>query len=467
MARRSRRDFLRTGGIGALSLGLVAGCAAPPAPPAPTPTAPAQPAAAAKPATKPAAKPAAAARPTMAAAVAAQPTTVPTTVPAPAPAQPPAPKTAVAADRRVLVMIQLGGGDDGLNMLAPYGDGTYYDLRPRLAIQQSDVLPLNNQFGLHPSLKAFKRLYDDGKLALIQGVGYPKPNRSHFASMDIWQTARLDGSGNQGWLGAFMSEVYKVGESPFQCVSMGNAIPKALLTPNAPAASIQDTGNFQFLADRRLPTGKDPLLKTFGQVYAKPGKKLPTLDLVSQGWDMTARGVETLAKATEKYQPSTAYPQNPFGKQLQQVAQMIVSDLGTRVFYVSMGGFDTHSNEKPIHANLLTVVSDGLAAFQKDLEGQGKADGVLILGFSEFGRRARENGSGGTDHGAAGPMFALGNPVKSGLYGNAPSLTDLDQGDLRYTVDFRSVYATVLENWFGMPSQQILGGSFDRLGFLG
>jgi uncharacterized protein (DUF1501 family) len=373
----------------------------------------------------------------------------------------------VPPEQRILVMVQLSGGDDGLNLLVPYGDGTYYDLRPKLAIEQSAVLPLNNQFGLHPNLKSFKQLYDGGKLALIQGVGYPNPNRSHFRSMDIWHTARPDANGDQGWLGAFMSEIYKVGESPFQCVNMGTAIPKALLTPHAPAASIQDTNTFQFLADKVLPTGKDPLLKTFGQVYAKPGKKLPTMNLVSQGWDMTARGVDALGTSTEKYQPSTPYPQTPFAKSLQQVAGMIVSELGTRVFYVSMGGFDTHSNEKTAHATLMTQVADGLAAFQKDLEQLGKADAVTIVGFSEFGRRARENGSGGTDHGAAGPMFAIGNSVRAGLYGDTPSLTDLDQGDLKHTVDFRSVYATILENWFAMPSQQILDGTFERLNFLG
>jgi uncharacterized protein (DUF1501 family) len=458
MARRSRRAFLRVGGAGALTVGLAA-CTTAPSPPTPTPTAPAQPAAQTKPAQKPAAPPTQALP---------QPATAPTQPPAPTPAQavqPPRP--AVAPDQRILVVIQLGGGDDGLNLLAPYGNGTYYDLRPKVAIQQSDVLPLDNQFGLHPSVKAFKRLNDDGKLALIQGVGYPSPSRSHFKSMDIWQTARTDGNADQGWLGAFMAEVYKVGESPFQCVNLGTSIPKALLTPHAPAAAIQDANTFQFLTDRKLPTGKDPLLKTFGQMYAKPGKKLPTMELVAQGWETTTRGVEALGASAEKYRSSAPYPQHPFSKALQNVAQMIAADLGTRVFYVSLGGFDTHANQKPAHANLLTNLSEGLAAFQRDLEQMGKADGVLILGFSEFGRRVRENGSGGTDHGAAGPMFAIGNGVRAGLYGAAPSLTDLDNGDLRHTVDFRWVYATVLENWFTMPSQAILGGTYERLGFLG
>lgn len=442
MERRSRRNFLKVSGAGALTVGLAAGCAAPP--------------------TTPAATAAQAAAPT------AQPTTAPVQAPPPAPTQAPKPPRAVVPpEQRTLVMVQLGGGDDGLNLLAPYSNGLYYDLRPKVAIAQSDVLQLDSQFGLHPSVKAFKRLYDDGKLAMIQGVGYPSPSRSHFRSMDIWHTARTDANADQGWLGAFMAEVYKVGDSPFQCVNIGNNIPKAMLSPHAPAAAVQDANTFQFLADRKLPTGKDPLLKTFGQIYAKPGRKLPTMELVAQGWDATTRGVEALGAASEKYQPSTPYPQNPFSKALQNVAQMIAANLGTRVFYVSLGGFDTHSNQKPAHANLLTTVSEGLAAFQKDLEQMGKADGVLILGFSEFGRRVRENGSGGTDHGAAGPMFAIGNPVTAGLYGEAPSLTNLDDGDLRHTVDFRSVYATVLENWFKVPSQAILGGNYERLGFLG
>ncbi|MGE3270180.1 MAG: DUF1501 domain-containing protein, partial [Chloroflexota bacterium] len=447
----------------ALSIGLAAGCAAPPA----APSATAAPQAAAPPAPsvpKPAAKPKPAGKP------AQKPTAAPTSTPIQAAAQPAstqATKPAAAPQQRTLVMIQLGGGDDGLNFLAPYGNGAYYDARPKVAIAQSDVLPLNDQFGLHPGVKAFKRLYDDGKFAMIQGVGYPNPSRSHFRSMDIWHTARTDASGDQGWLGAFMAEVYKVGESPFQCVSLGNSIPKALLTPHAPAAAVQDTKTFQFLTDRRLHTARDPLLKTFGQMYAKPGRKLPTMELVSQGWDTTARGVEALGASAERYQAATPYPMHPFAKALQNVAQMIAADLGTRVFYVSMGGFDTHSNQKPAHANLLTTVSESLAAFHKDLQQMGKADSVLTLGFSEFGRRVRENGSGGTDHGAAGPMFVLGNPVKAGLYGQPPSLTELDDGDLRYTVDFRSVYATVLENWFQVPSQAILGGNFERLGFLG
>jgi uncharacterized protein (DUF1501 family) len=243
-------------------------------------------------------------------------------------------------------------------------------------------------------------------------------------------------------------------------------VPQALLTEHAPVAAIQDTSTFQFLVDRRLPTMKDPLLKTFDQVYTKPARKTPALELVASTWDTTAHGVEVLAGMSEKYQPATQYPNNPFGKTLQQVAQMLASDVGTRVFYVQLGGFDTHANEKPAHANLMSQLADSLAAFQADLEGHGRADQVLTMGFSEFGRRVKENGSQGTDHGAAGPMFVLGKNVKGGLYGEYSDLKNLDEGDLAFTVDFRSVYATVIEDRLGVPSKDVLGGNFDRLNFV-
>jgi uncharacterized protein (DUF1501 family) len=263
-----------------------------------------------------------------------------------------------------------------------------------------------------------------------------------------------------------MAEVYKVGESPFQCVNFGTSVPQALHTEHAPVAALQDTTSFQFLVDKRLPTMKDPLLKTFGQVYARPAKKTPALELVASNWDNTARGVDVLSGTSEKYQAAAQYPNNGFGKTLQQIAQMIASDVGTRVFYLQLGGFDTHANEKPSHATLMSQLADSLAAFQADLEGHGRADQVLTMSFSEFGRRVKENGSQGTDHGAAGPMFVLGTNVKGGLYGDHPDLSKLDDGDLRHSVDFRSVYASVIENWLGAPSQDVLGGSFDRLAFV-
>ena len=445
MTSSSRREFLKVG-TAVAAAGLAAACSSPsprpPAtvePPAPAPTPPGAPTASALQLapTEPAA------------------TTIPSSTTKPPTAQ------------RTLVVVQLSGGNDGLNAVVPYGDGLYYQLRPQIGIAADQVLHLDDQMGLHPNLKSFKTLYDQQQLAIIQGVGYPNASRSHFRSMDVWHTARPDGSSpGQGWLGAFMSEIYKVGDSPFQCVNFGTSVPQALFTPHAPVAALQDTNNFQFLVDKRLPAMKDPLVKTFGQVYAKPAEKTPALDMVANVWSTTQKGVESLSGTSEKYKPAAQYPNNPFGKTMQQVAQMLTSDMGTRVFYVQLGGFDTHANEKPTHANLLGQLADTLAAFQSDMESHGRADQVLTMMFSEFGRRVKENGSQGTDHGAAGPMFVLGKGVKGGLYGERPDLKNLDEGDLAYTTDFRSVYATVIDDWLGASSRDVLGATFDKFGFV-
>jgi uncharacterized protein (DUF1501 family) len=450
MPSSSRREFLRVGSAAAAA-GLVAACTAS----SPGPSAPLSDSTAAPRATSEAPR-------TVAPTPAAEsPTAVAAAQPAAAPA------SSATSAPRALVVVQLSGGNDGLNAVVPYGDGLYYQLRPQIGIAAEQVLHLDDQVGLHPNLKSFKTLYDQHQLAIIQGVGYPNASRSHFRSMEVWHTARPEsGSAGQGWLGAFLAEVYKTGDSPFECVNFGVSVPQALATPHAPVAALQDTTSFQFLVDRRLPTMKDPLLKTFGTISTRPAQKTPALELVADTWDNTRKGVDLLGSTTEKYQPAAQYPNNPFGRIMQQVAQVLASDVGTRIFYVQLGGFDTHANEKTVQAGLLTQLADSLAAFQADLDAHGRGDQVLTMGFSEFGRRVKENGSQGTDHGAAGPMFVLGRGVRGGLYGQHPDLRNLDDGDLAYTVDFRSVYATVIEDWLGAPSKDVLGGAFDRLGFV-
>jgi uncharacterized protein (DUF1501 family) len=372
-----------------------------------------------------------------------------------------------ASAERSLVVLQLSGGHDGLNAVVPYADGLYAQLRPQLSIAPDKVLHLDNQVGLHPNLASLKSLFDAGRLAILQGVGYPNPNRSHFRSMEIWQTARPEGPPpDQGWLGAFIAETYTSGASPFECVNFGSNVPQALHTTHAPVAAIQDTSSFQFLVDRRFPSMKEPLLKTFARVASRPVQKTPALQLLADTWDATTQGVKALTSLTEKYQARAQYPNTPLGKTLQQAAQMLSSNIGTRVVYLQLGGFDTHANEKSQHATLMTQLSDGLVAFQADLEGQGLADRVVTMTISEFGRRAKENGSQGTDHGAAGPMFVLGNRVKGGLYGEHPRLDDLDDGDVKFGFDFRSAYATVLEDWLGASARDVLGASFEKLGFV-
>jgi uncharacterized protein (DUF1501 family) len=447
MTSSSRRTFLKTGALSAAA-GLAVACTSTSV--TQTPSTPVSDAVATPSAQQPTAGPVAtpAAEASVPVAQAAQPVA----------------QTSMA---RSLVVLQLSGGHDGLNAVIPYSDGLYTQLRPQISIAADKVLHLDDQVGLHPNLASFKTLYDQGQLAILQGIGYPHPNRSHFRSMEIWQTARPEGAApDQGWLGAFMAEIYKAGDSPFECVNFGVSVPQALHTTHAPVAAMQDTSTFQFLVDRRLPTMKDPLLKTFSQIVTRPAKKTPALQLVADNWTAASQGVQTLSGLTERYQPRAQYPNNPLSKTLQQVAQMLSSDIGTRVAYLQLGGFDTHANEKPQHAALMTQVADSLLAFQTDLEGHGLAGQVLTMTVSEFGRRVKENGSQGTDHGAAGPMFVLGRTVKGGLYGDHPSLSDLDDGDLKFGIDFRSVYATVLENWLGASAQDLLGGTFERLDFL-
>ena len=442
MPSSTRRAFLRTGALGAAA-GLAVACTAPAAP-------------------GPAERTTPAAAPTSSVLSTA---VTPTAAVNPAPTREVRPQAGAA--QRALVVLQLSGGHDGLNAVIPYADGLYYQLRPQLNIPADNVLHLDDRVGLHPNLTAFKTLFDQGQLAVLQGVGYPNPNRSHFRSMEIWHSARPDGPApEQGWLGAFMSEIYKVGDSPFECVNFGVSVPQALRTTRAPVAALQDTASFQFLVDRRLPSMKDPLLRTFGQVAARPARKGPAVELVARNWDATMTGVHALNSVGEKYQPKGQYASNPLARTLQQVAQMLSSDLGTRVVYLQLGGFDTHANEKPQHAGLMTQMADSLAAFQADLDGHGLASSVVIMLFSEFGRRVKENGSQGTDHGAAGPMFVLGKAVRGGVYGEHPNLSDLDDGDLKFGIDFRSVYATVLEKWFNASAPEVLGGTFEKLDFL-
>lgn len=448
MSSTSRRGFLTTGVVAAVA-GLAAACTTPGTSPA-------------APQTSAADGPPTEAQPVQTEVVAGGTTdATPTALDGSAAA------TAQRPGARSLVVLQLSGGHDGLNAVIPYADGLYYQLRPQIGIAPDKVLQLNDAVGLHPNLTSFKALYDSGQLAILQGVGYPNPNRSHFRSMEIWQTARPDGpTPEQGWLGAFLAEIYKTGDSPFECVNFGASVPQALHTTHAPVAAIQDTSTFQFLVDRRLPSMKDPLLKSFSQVASRPAQTMPALQLVASTWQATSQGVATLNSLTEKYRARAQYPNNALGKTLQQVAQMLSSDTGARVVYLQLGGFDTHANEKVQHATLMTQLADSLAAFQTDLEGQGLADRVLTMTFSEFGRRVKENGSQGTDHGAAGPMFVVGKSIKGGLYGDHPNLSDLDDGDLKFGIDFRSVYATVLEDWLRASAPDLLGGTFDKLNFV-
>lgn len=373
----------------------------------------------------------------------------------------------------ILIVLQLGGGNDGLNTVIPYADPAYRAARPTLAIPEPEVLPLSEYVGLHPSMAALKARFDAGQFAIVQGVGYPNPNRSHFRSMEIWQTARPDAYEPSGWLGRYLDANCCGEDRPpgaangsagaLEALAIGESLPRSFWTEHSLVPAIANLAAYEFQTDRRYPDDRARQLEAFDACYAAPTCRREYEEFLRRVGKEALVSSEELRKLSRSYQTAIQYPASALANNLKSVAQMIAADTGTRIFYVSTGGFDTHANQKNTHANLLKQVSEALDAFMKDLEEKGKADRVVVLAFSEFGRRVKENGSLGTDHGAAAPMFLLGHPVAGGLHSTYPSLTDLENGDLKMTVDFRTVYASVLRDWLGTPPQRVLGGDFGSL----
>ncbi len=371
---------------------------------------------------------------------------------------------------RILVVVQLGGGNDGLNTVVPYGSGDYYNARPALALpapdrgtqQQPGVLKLDeaNGIGLHPSLAGFKELLDDGVASIVQGVGYPNPNRSHFTSMDIWHTAEVDGRG-YGWIGRYFDNTCNGTPVPDGGVAMGRAAPLAMQGALQKPVTFESADLFRWLGE-----DIDPALERPYQKINREGT-LEEVDPDSQlGFLMrTALDAQVSSdriRAAVAKQSLVRYPRSRLSGHLRTVAAMIRDEMPTRVYYVSMGGFDTHANQVGRHANLLRQFAEALNAFYKDLKAQGNSGRVLTMAFSEFGRRVGQNASAGTDHGTAAPMYLVGEAVKPGLLGEHPSLVDLDRGDLKFSVDFRSVYGAVLEDWMAAPADEILGRAYPK-----
>jgi uncharacterized protein (DUF1501 family) len=378
------------------------------------------------------------------------------------------------ADGKILVIVQLSGGNDGLNTVVPHADDAYHKARPALRQDPSKVLKLNDYVGLHPNLAPLKELYDDGKMTIVQGVGYPNPNRSHFRSMDIWHSAAPEKEViTSGWLGRYFDNTC-TGCDPHVGLSLGDTTPLAMKGERVMPLSFERPENYRYNGPDKnrylaLNNATDPHTE---QPILTPSKKVETVTADQQLDFLTRTAMdaqvssEKILKVTGEYKPSSKYPGNEFGIGLKTIAAMIAGGMPTRVYYVSLGGFDTHANQRGRHDNLMTQFASGVGAFMADMKATGNADRVLVMTFSEFGRRVQQNASGGTDHGAAAPMFLFGNVVKEGLAGKYPSLTDLDQGDLKFTTDFRSVYATVLQKWMDTPSKPILGGQFKTLDVL-
>ena len=367
----------------------------------------------------------------------------------------------LATNDRILVVVELAGGNDGLNTIIPFTSDEYRSARPKLAISANEVLKIDDELGFHPALGGFAELLQNGQLAVAQGVGYENPNRSHFESMDIWHTCqRKDEQRHSGWLGRFLetSRDPRITDPP--ALHLGrDKQPFALMSRDVRVPSINSLERF------RLEGSRD---KGFRQTVrqlsdAKRGSSSDLLGFVQSSTSSAITASERIETAGEGYQPAISYPQSSLAQKLLTVAKLIHAGLSSSVYYVRIDGFDTHARQADAHESLLRQVSDGVTAFLKDLSHHDHADRVLCMCFSEFGRRVKENASEGTDHGTAGPVFLAGNAVKAGLVTRHPSLTDLQQGDLKHQVDFRQVYATVLEDWLLCQSREILHGSYKKI----
>jgi uncharacterized protein (DUF1501 family) len=365
----------------------------------------------------------------------------------------------------ILVVLQLSGGNDGINTLIPFTDPDYARLRPTLGVAGADVLRLTDSVGLNPNLSKFKALYDQGKLAVVQGVGYPNPNRSHFRSMDIWHSAHPESFEHSGWLGRYVAACQCAQDNALPAVSIGDQLNTMFWTDTTLVPAVASIGAFSFLTDTKYKNDRTFQMQTLQNIYSQAGNWSGAESLIRRGTLQALAGSDELQKVAASYQTPVKYPaNNGLANQLKTVAQVIAGDLGTRLFSVSMGGFDTHTNQKTNQDKLLGQLGDAVDAFMQDLANMKKQDDVTIMTFSEFGRRVKQNGGNGTDHGTAEPMFIIGNKVQGGLYGTYPSLGDLDNnGDLKFNADFRSVYAGILKDVVGADPVPILAGPYDPI----
>jgi len=364
---------------------------------------------------------------------------------------------------RCLVVVNMQGGNDGLNTIVPHGDAAYYDLRPTINVARSDVLPIDSSIGMNAKLASLKALYDRRRVAILQGVHYPNYVLSHFRGTEIWQTAAPEAYETTGWAGRYLDKAALPAENLFKGVAIGPLLPKMLVADKTDVPAIGDLRGFRFNGRADEQAQADRILMGEGDRYPFDS---PYLRLV-QEIERDARAASSkLPHLVAGYKPAIDYPKTPFAQGLNLVSAIINSDLGTKVFYVSIGSFDTHAAQRPRQDALLQQFGDGLKAFYDDLAAHNADDRVLTMTFSEFGRRVEENANRGTDHGTAAPMFVVGGGVKGGVYGDHPSLTDLDYGNLKWHTDFRSVYATVLEGWLDVPASAVLGDSFSSLKFI-
>ena len=367
----------------------------------------------------------------------------------------------------VLVVLQLSGGNDYLNTVIPYTDPLYRDNRTTVGIPDEDIIRINDELGFHPSMRVMQEIFDRGELAVIHGVGYPDSPRSHFRSMDIWHTCEPDKVGTEGWLGLAAREIDPRKENVVTTVSMGPSMFRAVSVPGVPVAAVDGLDNYGLLTGIPSEEQRLKILDRFTQMYTPTIGTGAVMEYLGETGLEAMQGADILKVAPGMYSSTIEYADTPIARKLKDVARIHLADLGTRIFYCDYGSFDSHANQVGMHAGLWSDVSAAVGDFFADLKEHDAADNVIMIMFSEFGRRVRDNGSG-TDHGAAGAAFALGEPVRGGFYGEYPSRKpeDLSQGDLAPNLDFRGFYTTVLEDWMGLDAKPIVKGEFEKPKFL-
>ena len=369
-------------------------------------------------------------------------------------------RTLVPAGNKVVVILQLSGGNDGLNTIVPFRNDLYYKARPKLGIVKDKALHITDEAGLHPALTGFKELFDDGSLAILNSVGYPNPDRSHFRSMDIWHTASQSSEyWNHGWVGRYLDAQCNGCDKPTQAIEIDDILSLALKGENIKGIAVKDprrlygTANEKFFRDVMKNHTDEKGEQPVDYLYKTMAETLSSADYIFQ---------------QSRLHPTNAeYPKTDLGNSMKTIASLIFSEINTKVYYVSLGSFDTHIGQEGQQQRLFTEMNDAVKAFVKDLKANGRFNDVMLFTFSEFGRRVAQNASGGTDHGTANNMFLVSGGLKQkGLINELPDLADLDEGDLNYKVDFKNVYATVLNKWLKADDKSILGKKYDYLNFI-
>ena len=366
-----------------------------------------------------------------------------------------------SSSHRKLVVIQLSGGNDGLNTFIPYRNDLYFSNRPALSYAKNEILTLTSEMGLNPVMKGFKGMYDNGDVCIINSVGYPNPDRSHFRSMDIWHTA--SGSEeylNTGWIGRYLDAVCKSCDNAHLALEADDMLGLALKGSLVKGMAIKDP-------ERLYRAVQDPFFKELNKTGGSLDHHHETASYLYKTAQETASSIGYIYDKTKKGITASGFPDDDFGNKLQMVAGLIASDCETQIYYVSLNGFDTHARQKQVHERLLETYSSGMSAFVAELKKQNRFQDTLIMTFSEFGRRVKENGSGGTDHGAGNNMVLMGGGLKKkGLYNDAPDLQNLLSGDIAHKVDFRNVYGTILEKWLDTDPTQLISGKIKPESFI-